>query len=313
MPGDFIPAGPYVSAVDAKVADAINDGTTTVAPSQNAVFDALALKAPLASPTFTGTPAAPTATQGTNTTQVATTGFVQTEVGLLVPKSTVTTKGDLIVATGPGAVTRRGVGSNGQVLTADSAQTDGVKWATPSAGAVDLSPPLPAGKYSHGIPGALGYAGATLSAGNIGAFLVYIPQSFDRIACTSTGSPTGATMRLGLYNIGSDGYPGAAIVTPSGTLNTGTPGVKEYTVSQGPIGWCFAVYQSGSNGSTLRSTATTGLVALAYPFSQPDTSATVNTLIYSSRTDAALPSDLTGFTWSSTTTGTFQVFQYRAA
>lgn len=32
------------SAINAKVADAINDGTTTVAPSQNAVFDALALK-----------------------------------------------------------------------------------------------------------------------------------------------------------------------------------------------------------------------------------------------------------------------------
>jgi hypothetical protein len=36
------------SAINAKVADAINDGTTSVAPSQNAVFDALALKAPLA-------------------------------------------------------------------------------------------------------------------------------------------------------------------------------------------------------------------------------------------------------------------------
>ena len=35
------------------------------------------LKAPLASPTFTGTPAAPTATVGTNTTQLATTAFVQ--------------------------------------------------------------------------------------------------------------------------------------------------------------------------------------------------------------------------------------------
>lgn len=34
-------------------------------------------KAPLASPTFTGTPAAPTAAAGTNTTQVATTAFVQ--------------------------------------------------------------------------------------------------------------------------------------------------------------------------------------------------------------------------------------------
>ncbi len=33
------------AAADAKVADAINDGTTTVAPSENAVFDALALKA----------------------------------------------------------------------------------------------------------------------------------------------------------------------------------------------------------------------------------------------------------------------------
>jgi hypothetical protein len=32
------------TAIDAKVADAINNGTTTVAPSQNAVFDALALK-----------------------------------------------------------------------------------------------------------------------------------------------------------------------------------------------------------------------------------------------------------------------------
>lgn len=38
----------------------------------------LADKADLASPTFTGTPAAPTATAGTNTTQIATTAFVKT-------------------------------------------------------------------------------------------------------------------------------------------------------------------------------------------------------------------------------------------
>ena len=40
----------------------------------------LDLKAPLASPTFTGTPAAPTATSGTATTQIATTAFVSTAV-----------------------------------------------------------------------------------------------------------------------------------------------------------------------------------------------------------------------------------------
>lgn len=40
------------------------------------VTNSLALKAPLASPTFTGTPAAPTAAVDTNTTQVATTAYV---------------------------------------------------------------------------------------------------------------------------------------------------------------------------------------------------------------------------------------------
>lgn len=41
---------------------------------------AVATKADLASPTFTGTPAAPTASAGTSTTQVATTAFVQQEI-----------------------------------------------------------------------------------------------------------------------------------------------------------------------------------------------------------------------------------------
>ncbi len=41
---------------------------------------AIATKADLASPTFTGTPAAPTASSGTNTTQLATTAFVTAAV-----------------------------------------------------------------------------------------------------------------------------------------------------------------------------------------------------------------------------------------
>jgi len=40
---------------DAKVVDGITDAVTTSSPTQNAVYDALALKANLASPTFTGT------------------------------------------------------------------------------------------------------------------------------------------------------------------------------------------------------------------------------------------------------------------
>ena len=45
---------------------------------------AIALKADIASPTFTGTPAAPTAGAGTNTTQLATTAFVATAVANVI-------------------------------------------------------------------------------------------------------------------------------------------------------------------------------------------------------------------------------------
>jgi hypothetical protein len=41
---------------------------------------AVGTKADLASPTFTGTPAAPTAASGTDSTQIATTAFVQDEI-----------------------------------------------------------------------------------------------------------------------------------------------------------------------------------------------------------------------------------------
>ena len=45
--------------------------------------------------------------------------------------SLIDAKGDLIVGTADNTPGRLGVGSNGQVLTADSTVTPGVKWATP--------------------------------------------------------------------------------------------------------------------------------------------------------------------------------------
>lgn len=75
------------SYADGKVADSITDGITGVAPSQNAVFDALGLKSPLASPALTGTPTAPTAVPGTNTTQLGTTAFVQAAINALLAAS----------------------------------------------------------------------------------------------------------------------------------------------------------------------------------------------------------------------------------
>jgi hypothetical protein len=51
----------------------------------NAISGAISSKADLASPTFTGTPAAPTATAGSSTTQIATTAFVSTALAAVYP------------------------------------------------------------------------------------------------------------------------------------------------------------------------------------------------------------------------------------
>ena len=51
----------------------------------NAISGAISSKADIASPTFTGTPAAPTASAGTSTTQIATTAFVTAALSAAYP------------------------------------------------------------------------------------------------------------------------------------------------------------------------------------------------------------------------------------
>lgn len=77
----------YVKATDFASKDALLSGNpskiikgTEIDTEYNAIAVAIQTKADLVSPTFTGTPSAPTAAGGTNTTQVATTAFVTAAV-----------------------------------------------------------------------------------------------------------------------------------------------------------------------------------------------------------------------------------------
>jgi hypothetical protein len=78
-------------------------GGATIAQSQvtNLTGD-LAAKAPLASPGLTGTPTAPTATAGTNTTQIATTAYVVAEIlARLASNDAMLYKGAIDASTNP--------------------------------------------------------------------------------------------------------------------------------------------------------------------------------------------------------------------
>ena len=142
-----------------------------------------------------------------------------------------TTKGDLLVTTGS-ALNRLAVGSNDQVLVADSTATNGVKWATPAAAA------------STGLGYRSGKLYASLGRGSTGSSptantTYYIPfrvvetKTFDRISfVTGSSTITGTgTFRLGIYNQ-SAGVP-TTVLLDAGTVNaTAASTAYSATISQ---------------------------------------------------------------------------------
>lgn len=89
----------------------------------------------LTSPTITGTPTAPTAAVTTNTTQIATTAFVNAEISNDAALKTLwSAKGAIVAASAANTPATVTVGTDGFVLTADSTNANGVKWAAASGG-----------------------------------------------------------------------------------------------------------------------------------------------------------------------------------
>jgi hypothetical protein len=63
---------------------------------------------------------------------------MKTNADAAVVKSTFTTKGDIIAATGASTPARLGVGTNDYVLTADSTAANGVAWKAAASGSITL-------------------------------------------------------------------------------------------------------------------------------------------------------------------------------
>lgn len=105
------------------------------------------------------------------------TSAIQTQLDAKIAKALVTTKGDIIGATANATPVRLGVGSDGQVLQADSSQTTGIKWGT-----------VPVKFGGTGADGAL-----SVSSGNtnidVGG-VQYFEKNYSSISITGTGSIT---------------------------------------------------------------------------------------------------------------------------
>ena len=133
-------------------------------------------------------------------------------------KADITAKGQILVGTGSGTFTALGVGTNDYVLTADSAQTSGVKWAAAAAGgSIDYEDAAWLSNSGNDTTGTVGdptkpYATAQ-AAYDDGATVFFVhPKSgggnYGNITATGNVSltivPLGASARFG--TVTADGY-----------------------------------------------------------------------------------------------------------
>jgi hypothetical protein len=99
----------------------------------NAIASAISSKADTASPTFTGTPAAPTATSGSNTTQIATTAYVKGEVDAATASlGNMSTQNKTAVDITGGTIT--GTTINGNTVGSNSVGARTVSTGSPTGG-----------------------------------------------------------------------------------------------------------------------------------------------------------------------------------
>jgi hypothetical protein len=179
-----------------------------------------------------------------------------------VPSTVVTAKADLLVGASSGVVDNLSVGTNNQVLTADSAQTLGVKWATPVpadltinaktanytlvAGDVNkLITMSDAGTLTLTVPNGVFTTGQQINVQRLGAGAVQIRNDGTTVL-TSTGATSTAPNLRAQYSactiICTSSNNFTAYLCPGQTCNelptcngasiSATPGATTYTRTQ---------------------------------------------------------------------------------
>lgn len=170
--------------------------------------------------------------------------------GVAISPLLVDAKGDLLVGTADNAVGRLAVGSNAQVLTADTASPGGMKWAAAAAGGgPPVVPVTMPGMWTHLWP----YPDLTTNAQAAGVLKVsrcYIAQPIKTIACeVSTLGST--TFRFAAYTDTPTG-PGTLVATSAATIDASTTGMKQTAFVLNPGYYWIGLQNVGAASATLR-------------------------------------------------------------
>lgn len=193
---------------------AIKDGLVTTDPAKiikgteidneyNAISNAISSKADTNSPALTGTPTAPTATLGSNTTQLATTAFVKAEISAYIPSGVI-----LLWSGATSAIPSGWVLCNGSNSTPDLRNRFVVgAGSTYAVGATGGSADATLVAHSHGVTdnghnhsyrtdATGGNAGFATNQGNVGGTTIQGPDGPQTSISTATQySTTGISIQ----------------------------------------------------------------------------------------------------------------------
>ena len=167
-----------------------------------------------------------------------------------IPTSIIDAKGDVIVGTAADTAARLGVGADGQVLTADSGEASGVKWAA-------ASPFRKAGRYYLN-----GMAGGNFTPSLNQLYLTPLPFWYVTISAIAMqvvlSGGAGSVVRLGLYAWG-DGEPSGSPIIDAGIVSATSSGVKEVAITPTNVTHaCLAMVWQGGTPNAVSGLSATG-------------------------------------------------------